>query len=125
MNIWSSIYEDNVKTSKQCLDPFMKGEHVHLKRGLWKEIWSHVSIKATYMKINKGLEGIIGQKTNFRSIPIWINSHKLFSEILAELEGLRNKVKKDKSKYKEEGKGRIKSDIEDRKKIYTTFRMVS
>ena len=77
------------------------------------------------MKINKGLEGIIGQKTNFRSIPIWINSHNLFSEILAELEGLRNKVKKDKNKYKEEGKGRIKSDIEDRKKIYTTFRMVS
>ena len=62
MNIWSSIYEDNVKTSKQFLDPFMKGEHVHLKRGLWKEIWSHVSIKATYMKINKGLKVLLGKK---------------------------------------------------------------
>ena len=59
-----------------------------------------MSIKATYMKINKGPEGIIWQTTNFRSITIWVNSHHLFSEILAELEGLRNNVKKTKTSIK-------------------------
>ena len=80
----------------------MKGEHVvHLKRDFWNGIWSGMSIKATYMKISKGPEGIIGQTTNFRSITIWVNSHHLCSQIVAELEDLRNKVKKDKKKHKE------------------------
>ena len=68
------------------------------------------------MKISKGPEGIIGQTTNFRSITIWVNSHHLSSQIVAELEVLQNRVKKDKNKHKEEGKRRIKSDMEDRKK---------
>ena len=100
----------------------MKGEHVvHLKRDFWNGIWSGMSIKATYMKISKGPEGIIGQTTNFRSRTIWVNSHHLCSQIVAEAERLRNKVKKDKNKHKEEGKSRIKSDMEDRKKFHTTL----
>ena len=39
---------------------------------------------------------------------------------MTELEGLRNKVKKY-NKHKEEGKRRIKLDMEDRKKLYTTL----
>ena len=73
------------------------------------------------MKISKGPEGIIGQTTNFRSITIWVNSHYLCSQIVAELEGLRNTVKKDKNKHKEEGKRRIKLDMENRKKLHTTL----
>ena len=73
------------------------------------------------MKISKGPKVFIEQTTNFRSITTWVNSHHLCSEILAELEGLRSKVKKDKNKRKEEAKGRITSDMEDRKKLYTTL----
>ena len=99
----------------------MKGEHVvHLKRGFRNGIWSGMSIKAINMKISKGSEGIIGQTTNFRSVTIWVNSHHFCSQIVTELEGLRNKVKKY-NKHKEEGKRRIKLDMEDRKKLYTTL----
>ena len=63
----------------------MKGEHVvHLKRGFRNGIWSVMSIKATYMNISKGPEGIIGQKNNFRSITIWVSSHHLCSQTVAE-----------------------------------------
>ena len=71
----------------------MKGEHVvYLKRGFRNGIWSGISIKATYMKISKDPEGIIGQTTNFRSMTIRVSSQHLCSQIVAELEGLRNKV---------------------------------
>ena len=43
------------------------------------------------------------------------------SEILTKLESLRNKDKKDENKNKEEGKRRIKSDIEDKKKLRATL----
>ena len=64
------------------------------------------------MKISKGPEGIIGQTTNFKSMTIRVNSHHLCSQIVAELEGLRNKVKNDKNKLKQEGERKIKSDME-------------
>ena len=100
----------------------MKGEHVvPLKRAFGNGTWSGMNIKATYMKISKGPKGIIGQTTNFRSITIWINGHHLHRQIVAELERLRNKVKKDKNKHKEKGKRIIKSDMEDRKKLHTTL----
>ena len=90
----------------------MKGEHVvYLKRGFRNGIWSGMSIKATYMKISKGPEGIIGQTTNFRSMTIRVNSHRLCSQIVAELEDLQNKANNDKNKLKQEGKRRIKSDM--------------
>ena len=44
------------------------------------------------------------------------------SEILTELESLRNKDKKDENKDKEEGKRRIKSDIEDKKNFVQHYR---
>ena len=112
----------NGKASKQVLDSFMKGEDVaHLKRSFWNGIWSDKSIETTYMKIGKGPAGLIGQTTNFRSLTIWASSHHLWSEVLTELESLRKKDKKDENKHKEGEKGRIKSDMKDRKKLLATL----
>ena len=99
----------------------MKGEHViHLKKGLWNVIWTDMGIETTYMKVGKGPAGLIGNTTNTRSVKIWANSHHLCSEVLTELECLRNKGDEKnvgKERHKEEGNGRIQSDAEDRKKI--------
>ena len=78
-----------------------------LGRGFWNRIWSDMSIEAIYMKIGKGPACLIRQSTNSRSVTIWANSHHLCSEILTELESLRNSDKKDESKHKEMEKGRI------------------
>ena len=100
----------------------MKGEHVaHLKRNFWNGIWSDKSIETTYMKIGKGPAGLIGQTANSRSLTIWASSHHLESEILTELESLRKKDEKAKNKHKEEEKGRLKSDMKDRKKLRATL----
>ena len=80
-----------------------------------------MSIETTYMKIGKRPAGLIGQTTNSKSVTIWANSHHLCSKVLTELESLRNKHKKDGNKHKEEQKGKIKSDMGDRRKLCVTL----
>ena len=102
-------------------DPFMKGEHViHLSKGLRNGIWMDMGMETTYMKIGKGPAGLIGITTNARSVQIWANGHHLCSELLTELEGLRNNgdgKNEGKRTHKEEGKGRIQSDAQERRKL--------
>ena len=109
------------KLPTSLLNSFMEGEHViHLSKGLWNGIWTDMGIETTYMKVGKGPAGLIGNTTNTRSVKIWANSHHLSSEVLTELECLRNKgdmKKVGKERHKEEGNGRIHSDAEDRKKL--------
>ena len=99
----------------------MKGEHViHLSKGLWNGIWTDMEIETTYMKIGKGPAGLIAITTNARSVQIWANGHHLCSELLTELEGLRNNgdgKNEGKRTHKEERKGRIQSDAQDRRKL--------
>ena len=80
-----------------------------------------MSTETTYMKIGKGPSGLIGQTTNSRSVTIWADIHHWCSEVLTELESLRSKNKKNENKHKEEKNGRIKSDMEDRKKLRATL----
>ena len=106
------------RLTNSLLDPFMEGEHViHLNKGMWNGIWTDMGIE-TYMKIGKGPAGLIGVTTNARSVQIWANGHPLCSEVLTKLERLRNKGDDVVEKaHKEEGKGRIQSDAEDRQKL--------
>lgn len=65
---------------------------------------------------------MIGVTTNDRSVSIWVNSHHLCGELLTELENLRSRQNQSSStKHKEEGKGRIISDCQDRSKIKATL----
>ena len=52
------------------------------------------------MKIRKDSIGLIGQTTNSISVIIWTNCQHWCSEILTELESLRNKEKKKKTSIK-------------------------
>ena len=63
-----------------------------------------------------------GVTTNDRSVSIWANSHHLCGELLTELNNQRTRQQQSGDKmHKEEGKGRIKADSEDRLKIKTTL----
>ena len=104
------------KLPNSLLDPFMKGEHViRLSKGLWNAIWTDMGIETTYMKIGKGPAGLIGRHyVQYRFAQMVI----LCSELLTELEGLRNNgdgKNEGKITHKEEGKGRIQSDAQGRK----------
>ncbi|MEM7297990.1 MAG: hypothetical protein AAF391_06960, partial [Bacteroidota bacterium] len=107
------------KLPRDVLAKFENGEHViRLKEGLWNGIWSDMGIECTYMKIGKGPTGMIGKTTNSRSVQTWANGHHLCSELLTELESLRNSTKTSSNEtHKEEGKGRIQSDAIDKRKL--------
>ena len=101
----------------------MDGEHViRIKDGFFNGIWSDMAIETTYMKVGKGPSGMIGVTTNDRSVSIWANSHHFCGELLTELEHQRTRGQESPDmKHKEEGKGRINSDSEDRLKIRTAL----
>ena len=95
MPIWSSIYADNGKTSKQCFRAIHERRACcPPRRGFWNEIWSNLSIEPTYMKTAKGPAGLIEQTNNSRAVTVWTNSHHLCSKKLTELESLMNRDKK-------------------------------
>ena len=48
-----------------------------------------MSIKSTYMKIEKDPKGLISQTTQEKAVKILALSHHLCGEVIAELEGLR------------------------------------
>ena len=104
------------------LNPLMKGEHVvRLQDGLWNAIWMDMAIESTYMRMGKGASGLIGVTTQERTVKVWANGHHLCNELLSELDTLRNNDNMDRTKYKEEGDGRIKADQLDRKKLQNTL----
>lgn len=50
-----------------------------------------MSIKSTYMKIEKDPKGLISQTTQEKAVKILALSHHLCGEVIAELEGLRER----------------------------------
>ena len=111
------------RLSGNVLQKFMAGEHVlRHQAGIFNGIWSDMAIETTYMKVGKGPSGMIGMTTNDRSVSIWANSHHFCGELLTELEHQRTRGQESPDmKHKEEGKGRINSDSEDRLKIRTAI----
>ena len=74
------------------LDQFMKGEHVLRHReGIWNGIWSDMMIETSYMKFDKGPNGIIGKTTKPRTLQIWAKSQHSCSEVLQSLDSIREK----------------------------------
>ena len=58
-------------------------------------------IETTRMKFGKGLRGIIGKTTNPRTIQIWAKSQHKCSEVLQNLDKLRNRDEPNMTKHKE------------------------
>ena len=78
------------KLPNTLLNWFLEGKNVvHLPDGLWNGIWSDMSIKSTYMKIEKDPKGLISQTTQEKAVKILVLSHHLCGEVIAELEGLQ------------------------------------
>ena len=126
---WNYARDDTVyirtmeKLPDSLMNKFMKKQHVvHLQEGVFNGIWSDMAIESTYMKIGKGISGIVGITTNDRSVSIWANSHHLCSELLSELSNLGDKEPKSShDQHKEKGAGRIKADEFDRSKLRSTL----
>ena len=99
------------------LEYFMKGDHVmrHVP-GIWNGIWSDMYIETTFMRYGHGKRGIIGITLKPETLKTWALSLHICSHLEANLADMVEGVKMNvQSSHKEEGKGRITSDGEDRK----------
>ena len=115
------------KLPNSLMDKFIRGEHVvYLKDGLFNGVWSDMAIESTYMKVGKGLDGIVGVTTNKRSLAIWSNSHHLCGQVLTEIKDISSKkMQVDSNVHKEESVSRIKSDEVDRCNIKSLLNYAS
>ena len=106
------------KLPKCILEAFLRGEHVMRHQdGIWNGIWSDMMIETTYMRYGKGPGGIIGVTTQPRTVQIWTESLPACTEVLKELDEVREKNSKVKSSHKEESDTRITNDLKDRIKL--------
>ena len=102
---------------------FLRGEHTtRHQRGLWNGIWSDMLIETTFMKYGKGPGGLIGVTLQQRSVKKWAYSLHVTTQILKDLEDMRErKSVQDVTVHKEEKPGRLKSDANDREKLRVKF----
>ena len=68
-------------------------------------------VEPTYMRYGKEVGGIIGVTTNPRLVQTWSESLLAYSEILKNLDQLREKHPKTKTVHKEESKAKICADM--------------
>ena len=102
---------------------FLRGEHTTIyQRGRWNGIWSDMLIDTTFMKYGKGPGGLIGVTLPQRSVKKWAYSLHVTTQILKDLEVMRErKSVKDITVHKEEKPGRLKSDANDRENLRVKF----
>ena len=103
----------------ECLDKFMKGEHVmHRIPSIWNGIWSDMYIETTFMRYGHGKRDIIGVTLKPETMKIWSLSLHICSKLEQDLVCLIEPDDSGKQDtHKEESKGRIDSDKLDRDSI--------
>ena len=84
--------------------------------GFFNGIWSDMLIETTYMKFGSSPEGLVGVTLKPKSVIRWAYSFHKISTMTKELKEITDTSNRE-GKHKEEYKGRMKSDLEDRMKI--------
>lgn len=107
------------KMPMELLKHFLNREHVMRHQpGIWNGIWSDMMIETTMMRYGHGPNGVIGITFNQKALERWALSMHISSQLQKDLQELESKHNtKQANTHKEEGKSRIKSDGEDRRKI--------
>ena len=103
---------------KEVLEKFLKGEHVtrHIS-GLWNGMWTDMMIETTFMKYAKGPHGIIGFTLRPETLNTWALSLHMTCMLEDDLSNITSGEQCNLDKHKEEMKGRMISDANDRSKI--------
>ena len=91
-------------------------EHImRHQHGLWNGIWSVMIIETTYIIYGKESGGISGvTTTKKRSVQVWWEFLLSYSEIIKNLDQLRENHPKSKTVHKEKSNAKICADMKDR-----------
>lgn len=101
---------------------FLRGEQIlHHVEGLWNGIPSDQFIKTMWMKRGKGPSGIIGVTQNPQTMATWSYSQHAVITLTADLQMMTEEDSTPKLVHKEESKGRIKTDAQDRQSLCSTL----
>ncbi len=109
----------------EVLEHFMKGEHVmrHVK-GLWNGIWSDMFIESTFMRYGHGQSGIIGITLKPETLKTWALGLHICGSLETNLDDMVSGENVSiQSHHKEENKGRMASDRQDREGIHKKLEM--
>ena len=99
---------------EQC-KKILKGEHaLRLRSGINNGVPSDQFIEMTWMKKGKSEDGVIGNTQNPQTSATWVFSRNASQTLINDLRAMTEESSKICLNHKEEEKGRIKKDLENR-----------
>ena len=106
----------------EMMKKLQHGAFVRHIPGIYNATWSDMFIETTYMRLGNGPAGAVGVATDYQQMVKWALSFALSGEVSQNVRAMSNATQNNlHTHHKEEAKGRIKADQEDRLSLRNTL----